>query len=174
MGPLLFALALQGPLETIAAQHPDSRPIAYADDTSLQGTPEHVIAAFETLTAEGAKIGLKARPDKCVAFSKSSRALARSVAERDPFPSRVGTAEQTIRGDRNRVQARCQVTAVHLESHGLQRRAQLLGRCSGFHVVGAETIDKMRQIDRRLHVHAPVEMCDDGRGDVADDARSAR
>ena len=81
MGPLLFALALQGPLQVIAAQHPDSRPIAYADDTSLQGTPDQVVAAFRALTAEGAKIGLTARPDKCVAFSTDS-AAARAVAER--------------------------------------------------------------------------------------------
>jgi hypothetical protein len=38
LGPLLFALTLQGPLEEVAAMGL-ARPLAYADDKFLQGAP---------------------------------------------------------------------------------------------------------------------------------------
>jgi hypothetical protein len=45
LGMLLFALTLQGPLEEVASMNL-ARPVAFADDTFLQGAPEATMRAF--------------------------------------------------------------------------------------------------------------------------------
>jgi hypothetical protein len=64
-GPLLFALALQGPLERVREAFPDVRVVAYADDVHLQGPPEAAIEAFRLLVTVTAPIGLTPSLPKC-------------------------------------------------------------------------------------------------------------
>jgi hypothetical protein len=78
LGPLLFALTLQGPLEQVAEMGL-ARPVAFADDTFLQGAREPTMRAFQVLTALAAPLGLCARPDKCAVYSEDTTAAA-SVA----------------------------------------------------------------------------------------------
>jgi hypothetical protein len=56
LGPLLFALTLQGPLEQVAEMGL-ARPVAYADDT-FQGAQAPTMRAFQALTALATPIGL--------------------------------------------------------------------------------------------------------------------
>jgi hypothetical protein len=72
LGPLLFALVLQRPLEAVAAAHPDVHPIAYADDRYLIGPGPAVTAAFHTLVQRGAAIGLTPSLHKCAVYGTPS------------------------------------------------------------------------------------------------------
>jgi hypothetical protein len=74
LGPLLFAITLQGPLEEVAAMD-----LAYADDAFLQGAPAPTMSAFGTLTALAAPLGLHTQPVKCAVYSTDDAAAA-SVA----------------------------------------------------------------------------------------------
>jgi hypothetical protein len=66
LGPLLDALTLQGPLEQLQVVEMGlARPVAFADDTFLQGTREPTMRAFQVLTALAAPLGLCAQPYKC-------------------------------------------------------------------------------------------------------------
>jgi hypothetical protein len=71
-GPLLFALALQGPLERMRDAFPDFRVVAYADDVHLQGPPEAAIKAFRLLVTATAPIGLTSSLPKCAAYAQSA------------------------------------------------------------------------------------------------------
>jgi hypothetical protein len=71
-GPLLFALALQGPLERIWDAFPDVRVVAYADDVHLQGPPEAAIEAFRLLVTATAPIGLAPSLPKCAVYAQSA------------------------------------------------------------------------------------------------------
>ena len=85
LGPLLFALTLQGPLEEASAAHPDANVLAYMDDTYVAGRAEALDAAIPALQAAGARIGLDLVPEKCQAygipvadgFNASAAAVAR-------------------------------------------------------------------------------------------------
>jgi hypothetical protein len=79
LGPLLFALTLQGPLEMVAELN-QARPLAYADDTFLQGAPEPTIRAHQALTALAAPLGLHAQLTKCKVYSEDA-AAASAVAD---------------------------------------------------------------------------------------------
>jgi hypothetical protein len=78
LGPLLFAITLQGPLEEVAAMDL-ARPLAYADDTFLQGAPAPTMQAFVALTALAAPLGLHTQPAKSAVYSTDGAAAA-SVA----------------------------------------------------------------------------------------------
>jgi hypothetical protein len=78
LGPLLFALTLQGPLEEVAAMGL-ARPLAYADDTFLQGAPAPTMRGFAALTALAAPLGLHSQPAKCAVHS-GDHAAATSAA----------------------------------------------------------------------------------------------
>jgi hypothetical protein len=69
-GPLLFALALQGPLERVRDAFPDV--VAYADNVHLQGPPEAAIEAFRLLVTATAPIGLTPSLPKCAAYAQSA------------------------------------------------------------------------------------------------------
>jgi hypothetical protein len=71
-GPLLFALALQGPLERVRDAFPDVRVVAHADDVHLQGPTEAAIEAFRLLVTLTAPIGLTPSLPKCVAHTQSA------------------------------------------------------------------------------------------------------
>jgi hypothetical protein len=58
LGPLLFVLVLQRPIEAVAAAHPFVHPIAYADNTHVFGPAHAVTAAFLTPVQHGAAMGL--------------------------------------------------------------------------------------------------------------------
>jgi hypothetical protein len=73
--PLLFALTLQGPLEEIAAMGL-ARPLAYADDTFLQGALAPTMRAFAALSALAAPLGLQSQPAKCAVHSGDHAAAA--------------------------------------------------------------------------------------------------
>jgi hypothetical protein len=75
-GMLYFALTLQGPLETLSLTHPTTAALAFADDSFLQGSAADVISAFPALCDLGASIGLKARLNKCGAYSPNAMASA--------------------------------------------------------------------------------------------------
>jgi hypothetical protein len=68
LGPLLFALTLQGPLEEVAAMGL-ARPLAYADDLFLQGAPAPAMWVFAALTALAAPLGPHSQPAKCAVHS---------------------------------------------------------------------------------------------------------
>jgi hypothetical protein len=71
-GPLLFALALQGPLERVLDAFTDVRVVAYADDVHLQGPPEAAVEAFRLLVSTTAPIGLTPSLSKCAAYAQSA------------------------------------------------------------------------------------------------------
>jgi hypothetical protein len=71
-GPLLFALALQGPLERVREAFPDVRVVPYADNVHLQGPPEAAIEAFRLLVTVTAPIGLTPSLPKCAAYAQSA------------------------------------------------------------------------------------------------------
>jgi hypothetical protein len=78
LGPLLFAITLQGPLEEVAAMGL-ARPLAYADDTFLQGAPAPTMRAFAALTALAVPLGLHSQPAKCAVHS-GDHATAAAIA----------------------------------------------------------------------------------------------
>ena len=69
LGPLLFALAMHGPLTKAAAAVPSAHFIAYLDDCNVVGPPDAVRRAFRQLCGNGQhsvrSIGLRVRPTKC-------------------------------------------------------------------------------------------------------------
>jgi hypothetical protein len=79
LGHLLSALTLQGPLKMVAELN-QARPLAYADDTFLQGAPEPTIRAYQALTALAAPLGLHAQLTKCKVDSEDA-AAASAVAD---------------------------------------------------------------------------------------------
>jgi hypothetical protein len=72
LGPLLFALALQGPLEKAAETVRDAPIVAYLDDMTIVGRPAAVRRVFQQLCGAGPhslrKVGLKVRTDKSGVF----------------------------------------------------------------------------------------------------------
>jgi hypothetical protein len=78
LGPLLFALTLQGPLEEVAEMHP-ARPLAYADDTFLQGAQGPTMQAYQALTALAAPLGLHAQQTKGAVYSEDNAAAAHTA-----------------------------------------------------------------------------------------------
>ena len=79
-GVLYFSLTTQDQLESLRLTHPEVAPIAYTDDTFLQGSAEAVTAAFPTLRAMSNAIGLEVRLDKCGAYSANTDAAASTAA----------------------------------------------------------------------------------------------
>ena len=79
-GPLFFALTTQDQLEQVALLHPDVTPLAYADDTFLQGSAASVIEAFPAIRSLGAAVGLDMRLDKCAVYSSNLQAAADTAA----------------------------------------------------------------------------------------------
>jgi hypothetical protein len=71
MGPLLFALALQQPLEELIAAVPDSHLVAIHDDVTLVAPPEKAAALFHELASRTAPLGLRIAPTKCAVYSPS-------------------------------------------------------------------------------------------------------
>jgi hypothetical protein len=69
IGPLLFSLALQGPLEQLTADFPDVRVVAYADDCYLLGPVEEVTAAYSAFRDVLLPISLEILPGKSSAYS---------------------------------------------------------------------------------------------------------
>jgi hypothetical protein len=69
-GPLLFALALQGPFERVRDAFPDVRVVAYANDVHLQSPPEAATEAFRLLVTATAPSGFTPSLPKCVAFAQ--------------------------------------------------------------------------------------------------------
>ena len=81
IGPLLFSLGLQGPLEEVARDFPEVRVVAYLDDVYLQGLPEHVEPAYRRLCELCKGIGLEMAPQKCEVWSPGDPAAAELLAE---------------------------------------------------------------------------------------------
>jgi hypothetical protein len=71
MGPLLFALALQQPLEESIAEVPDLHLVAIHDDVTLVALPEKVATLFHELASRTAPFGLRIAPTKCAVYSPS-------------------------------------------------------------------------------------------------------
>jgi hypothetical protein len=71
--PLLFALTLQSPLEQVAQLHL-AWPLAYANDTFLQGAPALAIEVFGTLLQLAAPLGLQEALAKCSLYSTDAPA----------------------------------------------------------------------------------------------------
>jgi hypothetical protein len=79
-GGLFFSLTTQSTLESIRQAHPDAAPVAYHDDTFLQGSAAAVTAAFPMLRDLSAAIGLIVRPDKCGVYSTNAQAAQATAA----------------------------------------------------------------------------------------------
>jgi Reverse transcriptase (RNA-dependent DNA polymerase) len=76
IGPILFSLALHGPLEQLTADFAHVRVVAYADDCYLQGPAEVVTAAYAAFRDALLPIGLEIVPGKSCAYSEDSDAAA--------------------------------------------------------------------------------------------------
>jgi hypothetical protein len=79
-GGLYFSLTTQDQLETINLTHPDAGPVAYIDDTFLQGSAAAVTVAFPALCHLSAAVGLDVRLDKCGAYSPNVQAAQETAA----------------------------------------------------------------------------------------------
>jgi hypothetical protein len=66
-GPFLFALASHRLLKLVAEAHPSVQPLAYADDTYLVARGPETLPAIDTLTEDGAAIGLSPSP-QCLLY----------------------------------------------------------------------------------------------------------
>jgi hypothetical protein len=84
LGPLLFALTMQGPLRTVNAAFPEAAEVAYLDDTFVLGrggeTGELVPAVRAFLQSAG-PVGLRAKLPKCSVYSRSVESAAQVAAE---------------------------------------------------------------------------------------------
>mgnify|MGYP001787467346 CR=1 FL=1 len=84
LGPLLFALALQGPLEKVAQSVPTAPSVAFLDDMTVVGRPAAVRRAFQQLCGDGPdslrKIGLKVRKDKSGVFGGNDEQCSQLAA----------------------------------------------------------------------------------------------
>jgi hypothetical protein len=78
--PLVFALTLQGPLQQVA-QLQLAWPLAYADDTFLQGPPVPVTEAFRTRVQLATSLGFHVALGKCIVCSAGAAVAATLVAE---------------------------------------------------------------------------------------------
>jgi hypothetical protein len=74
LGPLFFALTMQGPLEKLQQLALPARPVAYADDTFLQGSAAGITAAFPILCDLAEPLGLEVVLAKCAAHSVDAAA----------------------------------------------------------------------------------------------------
>ena len=85
LGPLLFALALHGPLEKAVAAVPSVMFIAYLDDCYIVGPPDAVRRAFRQLCGNGQhsvrSIGLRVRTTKCGVHGGAAQELERLATE---------------------------------------------------------------------------------------------
>jgi hypothetical protein len=79
LGPLLFALTLQGPLEEVAAIGL-ARPLAYTHDMFLQGAPASTTRTFAA-TALAAPLNLRCQPAKCAVHSADHAAATAVVGQ---------------------------------------------------------------------------------------------
>lgn len=86
LGPLLFALTLQGPLERLDERVPAAAPLALHDDVSIQGPPDALGDACKVLIEEVAPLGLHLAVHKCAATA-SSNAAAAAAAEAAGVPA---------------------------------------------------------------------------------------
>ena len=82
MGPLLFALGLQGPLEKLGSEFPQVRVLAYLDDVYLQGPAADVERAFRRFSQLCKSIGLDMATEKCEGWSPGDPAGAQELSER--------------------------------------------------------------------------------------------
>jgi hypothetical protein len=73
--PLLFALTLPTLLEQVAQLH-FARPLAFADNTFLQGAPALALEAFDTLLQLAAPLGLQVALANCSLYSIDAPAAA--------------------------------------------------------------------------------------------------
>jgi hypothetical protein len=69
LGPLFLALTMQGPLEDLQQLGLPARPVAYADNSFLQGSDAVVTAAFPILCDVAEPLGLKVALGKCSAHA---------------------------------------------------------------------------------------------------------
>ena len=83
LGTLYFCLTTQDQLETLSVLHPNVAPIAYTDDTFIQGSADDVADAFPALCDLAAEINLKVRLDKCAAYSTNALNAAAAAGALD-------------------------------------------------------------------------------------------
>jgi hypothetical protein len=72
MDPLLFALALQTPLEEATAAVPDTHLVAIHDDVTLVGRPNRVEALYRALETSTNLLGLRVCPSKRAIYSPTA------------------------------------------------------------------------------------------------------
>jgi hypothetical protein len=81
LGPLLFAITLQGPLQRTAAAHPETQIVAYFDDINVVGPAAAAAPAFEALAAEVRSVGLTPVPCKSAEYCPDTHMAAAAAAE---------------------------------------------------------------------------------------------
>jgi hypothetical protein len=69
LGPVLFALTLQGPLHRTATAHPATQIVATFKDINILGLAKAAALAFEALATENRAMGLHSVPSKSAAYS---------------------------------------------------------------------------------------------------------
>ena len=82
LGPLFFAMVLQGPFEAAVAAGATTKGCAVHDDAALHGATADVRASYDKLRELTAPLGLKLRPQKCLVYSpkrETAAALAASI-----------------------------------------------------------------------------------------------
>jgi hypothetical protein len=85
MGPLLFALALQIPLEEATDAVPDAHLVAIQDDVSLLGRPNRVEALYRALETRTNLLGLRVCPSKRAIYSPTATDAA-ALAQKLSLP----------------------------------------------------------------------------------------
>jgi hypothetical protein len=81
LGPLLFALKLQGHLERVAAAHPSAQIAAYFEGVNDLGPASSAVQAFDELAAEVRTLGLTPVPAKSAVHSPHPNIAAAAAAE---------------------------------------------------------------------------------------------
>jgi hypothetical protein len=110
LGPLLFALTSQEPLEQVAAMDL-ARPLEYADDSFLQGAPKSTVQAFHALLTLAGPFGLHPQLDKFAVYSADAGAATSVVGKlgaqhapmaflpREPRPAPQGSRQHMQTAD---------------------------------------------------------------------------
>jgi hypothetical protein len=81
LGSLLFALALLGPLRTVAATHPGAHDVVYFDAINVVGPADSAVRAFNRLTTEVLSVGDTPVLTKCAEYGRNTDMARAAAAE---------------------------------------------------------------------------------------------
>lgn len=94
---------------------------------------------------------------------------ARSAAEGAALAAWVRPAQEPARPDRDRLQTAVERQDAHLVAALAQRLDEGRPEASRLELARPVAVEGVRQLDRGLRVHPPIERGDQGLGDLTDD-----